>query len=117
MEVNEDLKIELFNEFYQWLKEDGLKPVKSERLHRKKIFSSLLNNHQHTIDNFYDFLIYKQAHNLKNRRVVYKNIQSIIEKVILTYSPNIIKLFTFNNQIIEVKFNKLESFIKECIQE
>ena len=32
-----------FDEFIQWLKEDGLKPKKSGRLWRKKIFSNLYN--------------------------------------------------------------------------
>lgn len=42
--IDEKRKIELFDEFYEWLKNDGLKAIKSERLHKKKIFSSLLNN-------------------------------------------------------------------------
>ena len=53
--IDEKRKIELFDEFYEWLKNDGLKAIKSERLHKKKIFSSLLNNHQMTLDNFTDF--------------------------------------------------------------
>ncbi len=56
MSINENQKIELSDKFYDWLKADGLKPKTSERLHRKKIFSSLLNNHQMTLDNFKDFI-------------------------------------------------------------
>ena len=56
MNIDESQKIELFDKFYDWLKADGLKPFKSERLHRKKIFTSLINNHQMTLDNFNDFL-------------------------------------------------------------
>ena len=40
--IAENQKIELFDEFYNWLVADGLKAKKSERLHRKKIFASLM---------------------------------------------------------------------------
>ena len=46
--IDEKRKIELFDEFYEWLKNDGLTAIKSERLHRKKIFSSLFDNRQMT---------------------------------------------------------------------
>uniref|UniRef100_UPI0040476F6D hypothetical protein n=1 Tax=Aliarcobacter sp. TaxID=2321116 RepID=UPI0040476F6D len=55
MSICEKTKIELFDDFYQWLKEDGLTPKRSERLHRKKIFASLLANDPMTVDNFIDF--------------------------------------------------------------
>lgn len=42
MSINENQKLELFEDFYAWLKNDGLRPKKSERLHKKKIFSNLL---------------------------------------------------------------------------
>jgi hypothetical protein len=64
--IDEKRKIELFDEFYEWLKNDGLKAIKSERLHKKKIFSSLLNNHQMTLDNFTDFLTDKRLKQIKN---------------------------------------------------
>ena len=51
MSINENQKIELFEDFYAWLKADGLKPKTSERLHRKKIFSSL-NTTFNQFDNF-----------------------------------------------------------------
>ena len=54
MSIN--VKIELFEEFYTWLKQDGLKPKKSERLHRKTIFAALINNCKMTNENFNDFL-------------------------------------------------------------
>ena len=40
--IAENQKVELFDEFYSWLVADGLKAKKSERLHRKKIFASLI---------------------------------------------------------------------------
>ena len=56
MLLNENLKITHFENFYKWLKNDGLLPKKSERLHKKKIFQSLLNDDEMTIDNFKDYL-------------------------------------------------------------
>jgi hypothetical protein len=56
LSINENQKIELFEDFYAWLKKDGLKAKKSERLHKKKIFASLLANDAMTLENFKDFL-------------------------------------------------------------
>ena len=58
--IAENQKVELFDEFYNWLVADGLKAKKSERLHRKKIFASLMANKEMTLDNFKDFLAYKE---------------------------------------------------------
>ena len=60
--IAENEKVELFNEFYNWLVADGLKAKKSERLHRKKIFASLMANKEMTLENFKDFLSYKKDH-------------------------------------------------------
>lgn len=56
MIVNKTNKIKLFEEFYSWLKDDGLSARKSERLHKKKIFSALLSDDEMTVENFNDFL-------------------------------------------------------------
>ena len=84
MSINENQKIELFDKFYDWLKADGLKPKTSERLHRKKIFSSLLNNHQMTLDNFKDFLEdikIQDIKNLQNQTINYQNQFFVIDTV------------------------------------
>lgn len=47
---------ELFDEFIQWLKRDGLTPRKSERLWKKTIFSRLRNGHKNTKENWEDFM-------------------------------------------------------------
>lgn len=47
---------ELFDEFIQWLKLDGLKPKKSERLWKKTIFTHLLNRDKKTLENWEDFM-------------------------------------------------------------
>ena len=82
--IDEKRKIELFDEFYEWLKNDGLKAIKSERLHKKKIFSSLLNNHQMTLDNFNDFLEdikIQDIKNLQNQTINYQNQFFVIDTV------------------------------------
>lgn len=48
---------ELFDEFIQWLKLDGLKPKKSERLWKKTIFAHLLHDDKKTLDNWEDFML------------------------------------------------------------
>ncbi len=58
--IDENQKIELFEDFYNWLVADGLKAKKSERLYRKKIFASLMANNEMTLDNFKDFLVYRK---------------------------------------------------------
>lgn len=82
--IDENQKIELFDKFYVWLKEDGLKPKKSERLYKKKIFSSLLANDEMTLDNFKDFLedgIKNEVRELIGKEMVYKNKSFIISDV------------------------------------
>jgi len=46
--------------FFEWLKCDGLKPKKSERLWRKTILKNLLNDHKMTLENYHDFLEEKE---------------------------------------------------------
>lgn len=57
-----DVLPEQFDQFIQWLKQDGIKPRKSERLWRKTILARLLNNDKKTIENWEDFMI---NHNTK----------------------------------------------------
>ena len=54
--INDELKIEKFEAFYQWLKEDGLTPKRSERLLKKRIYRNLLGCEKMTMENFEDFL-------------------------------------------------------------
>lgn len=53
---------EQFDQFIEWLKQDGIKPRKSERLWRKTIFARLRNSDKKTIENWEDFMIF---HNTK----------------------------------------------------
>jgi hypothetical protein len=58
---------ELFEQFVFWLKQDGLRPRKSERLWKKTIFSRLMNNDKKTIENWEDFMV---DFNLKPKKEV-----------------------------------------------
>lgn len=84
MSISENQKLELFNEFYEWLKSDGLTPKKSERLHRKKIFSGLLADDKMTIENFQDFLSTKKANKLLGytNSIIGKQFTVMIEKIV-----------------------------------
>ena len=84
MNIDENQKIELFNKFYNWLKDDGLQAKKSERLYRKKIFASLLANDQMTLDNFNDFLDdikIQDIKNLENQIIDYQNKFFLIDTI------------------------------------
>ncbi|BAK72828.1 hypothetical protein [Arcobacter sp. L] len=107
--IDENQKIELFDKFYDWLKADGLKPKTSERLHRKTIFSSLLNNNQMTLDNFKDFLEDIKIQNIKNlqsQTINYQNQLFTIDEVVVnkTFEEFTLKALNAN---IKCKFNQL----------
>jgi hypothetical protein len=57
-EEEEEMEIskEKLEAFFQWLKDDGLVPKKSERLWRKTITKKLLNLDVMTTENYQDFL-------------------------------------------------------------
>ena len=123
--IAENQKIELFNEFYNWLVADGLKAKKSERLHRKKIFASLMANKEMTLDNFKDFLAYKKddekrafirkIENLESEQILYQNQYRYISKIDIFEHLGEFKLTTSSfetgkeiNYIITCKFSQLE---------
>jgi hypothetical protein len=110
--IDENQKIELFDKFYEWLKADGLKPRISERLHKKKIFSSLLNNKQMTLDNFNDFLAdvkRQEIKNLQNSIINYQNQLFIIDEVLIENSKEEFVLKNIDLNInLKCKFVQLE---------
>ena len=127
--IAENQKIELFNEFYNWLVADGLKAKKSERLHRKKIFASLMANKEMTLDNFNDFLAYKEEdekrafirriENLESEQILYLNQYRYISKIEIFEYLGEFKLTTSSfetgkeiNYIITFKFSQLEEIEK-----
>ncbi|OCL96516.1 hypothetical protein AAX29_02055 [Aliarcobacter thereius] len=124
--ITENQKIELFDEFYKWLEADGLKAKKSERLHRKKIFASLIADKKMTLDNFNDFLSYKQEddkrkfimriENLKGEFMTYKNERNYIENVEINEDEEKFSIY-FDNKFMVLKFNQLEEIekiIRQC---
>ena len=126
--IAENEKVELFNEFYNWLVADGLKAKKSERLHRKKIFASLMANKEMTLDNFKDFLAYKKEdekrafirriENLECEQIFYLDCYRYISKIEIFEHLEEFKLTTsyFENKeinhIITCKFSQLEEIEK-----
>lgn len=124
--ITENQKIELYEEFYKWLEKDGLKAKKSERLHRKKIFASLIADKKMTLDNFNDFLFYKQEddkrkfimriENLKGEFMTYKNERNYIENVEINEDEEKFSIY-FDNKFMVLKFNQLEEIekiIRQC---
>ena len=126
--IAENEKVELFNEFYNWLVADGLKAKKSERLHRKKIFASLMANKEMTLDNFRDFLAYKKEdekraffrriENLECEQIFYLDCYRYISKIEIFEHLEEFKLTTsyFENKeinhLISCKFSQLEEIEK-----
>lgn len=108
-----NLQIENFDDFIDWLKKDGLKPVTSERLWRKKIFSNLLNKHQKTVENYEDYLENRIALNLLNKHIVYRNIRAVILEINNRYS--FYEFVLSNNVILKVKKEDLEE-LQACVR-
>lgn len=76
--------IEHFDPFIEWLKQDGLKPRKSERLWRKTIFARLLNGDKKTLENWEDFMI---DHNTK--QVEISNVKDFDENCLIGLGVNV----------------------------
>ena len=123
--IAENQKIELFEQFYNWLKLDGLVPKKSERLHRKKIFASLMANKDMTLDNFKDFLAFKKEdekrafirriENLECEQIFYLDYYRYISKVEIFEHLKEFKITTSHfeiNHLISCKFSQLEEIEK-----
>lgn len=120
MSINENQKIELFDKFYDWLKADGLKPKTSERLHRKKIFSSLLNNHQMTLDNFVDFLQdyeKEQILALKGKIIEINGLPCFIHDIKLESKLDVFTLITNNNINLKCKTKDFTQIEKKILKE
>lgn len=50
-----EIKQKEFNDFIQWLKQEGVKIKVNERWWKRRIFTRLLNNHSMTLENWNDF--------------------------------------------------------------
>ncbi|MFW2600373.1 hypothetical protein [Aliarcobacter butzleri] len=117
--IAENQKVELFDEFYNWLVADGLKAKKSERLHRKKIFASLIADNQMTLDNFNDFLQDKenQFKIFENQIISFDGINEFtVKKVEVDLETESFRLFFTNNTASRFNFKQLAK-IKNLIKE
>ncbi len=121
MSINEKIKIELFEDFYTWLKDDGLKPRRSERLHRKKIYAALLNNDQMTLENFNDFLESRKIIQIKQLLGQTINLQDqllTIDEVIIDEGNEEFKMKNINMNInIKCKYSELEDIENLIVKE
>lgn len=114
MSINENQKIELFEDFYDWLKADGLKAFRSERLHKKKIFAALIANNEMTIANFNDFL--EDYHKSKIRALKGKTLllagnPCFIDEVEFLNAQNDFKLIS-NTVVITCKATQIKQIKK-----
>ena len=127
--IAENQKIELFEQFYNWLKLDGLVAKKSERLHRKKIFASLMANREMTLDNFKDFLAFnkedekrvflRRIENLESAQIFYDNYYRYISKIEINQSLEEFKITASSfetgkeiKHLIKCNFKQLEKIEK-----
>ncbi len=85
-----EISKEILEAFFQWLKDDGLPPKKSERLWRKTILAKLLNEDKMTIANFEDFKRdYIKNLEIKRSNLVPKIDTKIIIGISLKYGDTI----------------------------
>ncbi|MCT7620496.1 hypothetical protein [Aliarcobacter butzleri] len=116
--ISQNQKVKLFDEFYNWLVADGLKAKKSERLHRKKIFASLLADSKMTLDNFTDFLEDKknQFKIFENQIITFDGVSEFeIQKVEVELETESFRLFFTNNTASRFnfkQFSKIKNLIK-----
>ena len=82
--ISDEIKIEKFEKFYQFLKEDGLVARRSERMLKKRIFRNLLGNEEMTMENFEDFLEDEEKilQKLRTKEILENN--NLIGKRVLT---------------------------------
>ena len=116
MKFDFEFKNSKFESFYQFLKNDGLGAVKSERLHKKKIYSNLLNNDQMTIDNFQDFLEFEKKETIKNligKFINFDNTQSLINDISFLDTKSF-KVHT-TQRVILIKIEDYENFKEKHI--
>ncbi|MFW9625335.1 MAG: hypothetical protein ACMV1K_01220 [Sulfurospirillum sp.] len=102
-----------FDEFIIWLKNDGLKPFKSERIWKKKIFANLINNHIKTLENYYDFLKDKKIKALIGKKTNYQNLNKIICTVEISH--NFYTLLLEDRVALKVKIEDIDEFMTKYI--
>lgn len=102
-----------FDAFIEWLKKDGLRPFKSERIWKKKIFANLLNNHVRTLENYNDFLTDKKLKKLIGKKTSYNDFNKIIFSVEITHNFYVLTLE--DRSVLKVKIEDIDDFVKKYI--
>lgn len=102
-----------FDEFIVWLKNDGLKPFKSERIWKKKIFTNLLNCHVQTLENYTDFLVDKKLKSLKGKKTTYRNFNKVIFDVKVSHDFYILRLEDMS--VLKIKTSDFDEFAKSYV--
>lgn len=119
MSVTLELKIKFFDEFYNWLKSDGLKPIKSERLHKKVIFANLNNGDSKTEENFSDFLQSKenQFKIFENQIISFDGVNKFtVKEVEVELEDESFKLIFTNNTLTKCNFEQFEYLRSRIIE-
>lgn len=125
-EISDEIKIEKFENFYQWLKEDGLVARRSERMLKKRIFRNLLGNEEMTMENFEDFLEEKQMKSKENFEELYgkkiryfdKQVGILLQEIILIekLENQHLKIYTEIGSIVVKNRDELKYIIEEAQQ-
>ena len=102
-----------FDEFITWLKNDGLKPFKSERIWKKKIFANLINNHVKTLENYDDFLKDKKIKTLIGKKTNYQNFDKTICTIEISHT--FYTLLLEDRSVLKVKIEDIDEFITNYI--
>ena len=126
-EISDEIKIEKFEDFYQWLKEDGLVARRSERMLKKRIFRNLLGNEEMTMENFEDFWEEEQTKKRdsfeefygKKIRYLDDRVGILIEKIVLVEkleSQKGLKVYTEIGSIVVKNRDELKHIIEEALR-
>lgn len=116
--ISDQIKIEKFEAFYQWLKEDGLVARRSERMLKKRIFRNLLGNEEMTIENFEDFLDDEEKILQKLRtKEILENDKLIGKRILTAYGLRIIEIAYEVEDGIKVIYQDGSHSIMKNIQE
>lgn len=114
-EISDEIKIEKFEDFYKWLKKDGLVAKRSERLLKKTIFRNLLGCHEKTIENFEDFL--EDEEEKMQRKEILENNKFIGKRVLTASGLLIIEIIYEVEEGVKVIYQNGSHSILKNIQE
>lgn len=114
-EISDEIKIEKFEDFYKWLKKDGLVAKRSERLLKKTIFRNLLGCHEKTIENFEDFL--EDEEEKMQRKEAFENNMFVGKRILTVNGFLIIETIYEIDEGIKVIYQNGEHSVLKNIQD